>query len=169
MGHGVDLDLERGIGQCRHLHEGRSGKVAGKELAPGLPYLLALGDVGDKNRDLDDIGHTAASCLDEMADLAEDLLCLSTFVAQGDALTATPSGHAGDIGNAVHDQAIRPGAGGWIGDLWAGYPHNAAHRFGSSRGEPSLTSHETGCHDADAIRVGRCSTDETDHREPARC
>jgi hypothetical protein len=30
-----DLDLDRRIGQCRHLHQGRGREIAGEELAAG--------------------------------------------------------------------------------------------------------------------------------------
>src|SRR5208282_1564962 len=113
------------------------------ELPPSLPYFFALGDVGDKDRHLDDIAHAAAGRLEEMANLAEDLLRLGIFVAAG---AGASRGHTGDIGDAVGDQAVRPGAGSGLGDLGSGSASDAAHRFASCCGEPSLTFCESGFH-----------------------
>src|SRR5262249_37186704 len=117
MCHGVDFDLERGIRKCCNLYEGRGREVAREELAAGLPHPLSLADVGDEDRHFDDIGHASAGSLEEMADLTEDLLCLGIFVAHRAAWTGCPRGHAGDIGDAIRNQAIRPGASGRLGDL----------------------------------------------------
>src|SRR5580700_8348033 len=82
MREGLDFHLERRVCQSRHLHQRRAREVAGEELAAGLPYLLALADVGDEDRHLDDIGHSAAGRLDQMTDLGEDRLGLGVFVGQ---------------------------------------------------------------------------------------
>src|SRR6516225_4710515 len=79
MGDRLDLDLQRRIRQGRHLHQGRGGEIAREEFAARLPDFLALRNVGDENRHLDDVGHGPARGLDETADLAKDRLRLNVF------------------------------------------------------------------------------------------
>src|SRR5205085_3649343 len=123
----LDLDLQRGIRQGRHLHQGRGRKVAGEALPPGPPYLLALADVGDEDGHLDDVRHAAACRLNQMADLAEDRFRLGIFVGGDARLVRAARGHPGQIGDAVDDQAVRPGARRRFADLWADGADDAAH------------------------------------------
>src|SRR5438477_8002483 len=120
----LDLHFEGRVCQRRHLDESGGRKVAGEEFASRLPHLFALGDVGDENRHLDNICHAAAGRREEMADLGEDHLGLGVFVAFG-----ACGGHAGDIGDPVHHQAVRPGAGLRLRHLGADCTDNLAHRY----------------------------------------
>src|SRR5580704_12756349 len=80
MREGLDFHLERRVCQSRHLHQRRAREVAGEEFLAGLPYLLALADVGDEDRHLGYIRHIAAGRLDQVTDLGEDRLRLGVFV-----------------------------------------------------------------------------------------
>src|SRR5260370_3632628 len=120
----LDLYLERRCCQRRDLDQSGGREVASEELASRLPHLFALGDVGHEDRHLDDVGHAAAGCREEMADLGKDHLGLSVFVAFG-----ACGGHAGDIGDPVHHQAIRPSAGRGLRYLGTDGTDNLAHRY----------------------------------------
>src|SRR5262249_15239080 len=93
--------------------------IAAEDFAAGAPDLLALADVGDVDHHLDDIGHAAAGGFDEVADPGKDQLRLRVLVAIDDAPLAAARDHAGDVGNAVDEEAIRPGAGRRLGHLGA--------------------------------------------------
>src|SRR6516165_7571288 len=126
--HRFDLDLERRVGKRRHLYQGRGREIAGEEFASRLPYFLTLRDVGDKDGDFEDVRHAAAGGFDEMPDLREDRFGLSVFVAFRSA-----GGHAGQISDAVDDEAVRPGAGGGLRHLRARDTDDFAHRLSSYR------------------------------------
>src|SRR5690606_33170348 len=59
-----------------YLDQGRTGERPGEELPASAPDLFAAGDVGDEDRDFDDIVHPSAGSLDQMLDLPEDGLRL---------------------------------------------------------------------------------------------
>src|SRR5271156_3220434 len=120
----LDLYFERWVCQRRHLDESGGLEVAGEELSPRLPDLFALGDVGDEDRHLDDVGHAAAGRRKEMADLGEDHLGLRVFVA-----FSACGGHAGDVGDPIHYQAVRPGAGRRFRHLGTDRTDNFAHDY----------------------------------------
>ena len=88
-----------------------TGKSPRENLAARPPDFLAVLDVGDEDHDLDDVGHCAARRLDQAAHLDEDRLRLLVLVAL-DGLAVLAARHqAGDVGDAVHHQAVRPRAG----------------------------------------------------------
>src|SRR5260221_14330391 len=128
-----DLDLDRRIGQCRYLHQGRGREIAGEEFAAGLPHLLALAEVGGEERHLDDIGHRAAGRLDEVTNLGEDRRRLGVFIAQ----LGTPRCHAGEVGDASSDEAVGPSAGSWLGDIRGRGAYDAAHELVPLRADPA--------------------------------
>ena len=103
IGDGFDFDFVRGIGQCRHLHQGRGGEAAVEKLAPRLPYVFALGDLGDKDRQVCDVGHRTAGGFDEVAGLGKDRLRLGVFVTE---LGAAAGDHPGDVCDPAGDRAL---------------------------------------------------------------
>src|SRR5271169_2239877 len=120
----LDFHFERRICQRRHLDEGGGREIAGKEFASRLPHLFTLGDVGDEDRHLDDVDHIAAGCREEMADLGEDHLGLRVFVA-----FSACRCHTGDVGDPVHHQAVRPGAGLRLRHLRTDRTNDLAHDY----------------------------------------
>src|SRR5437899_7802740 len=119
---GVDLDEKLGRGQCAHLHERGSRKVAREELAPRAPDFFALLDVRHVDVETDDVVHHAAGGVDEVLDLGEGFLGLTVHGAVSEhAAGAVARRHAGDEELVAVDPAIRPCPGRGLLDLRTGH------------------------------------------------
>src|SRR5262249_22910397 len=122
MGNGLDLDQDLGTRQRPHLDQRRGREVALEEFASRGQHLGDVLDVGDVYYDLDDVGHGAAGGLDQSLDLAEDDLGLLILVLAGELLHVVAARHhAGDIGDTVDHQAVRPALGRRLGRGGRGY------------------------------------------------
>ncbi len=74
MSDALDLDQDFGTSQVRYLYKGAGRKIAGKELATGLPYHLAVSYVCDEDRKFHDIGHFTSGRRQELPEFAENSL-----------------------------------------------------------------------------------------------
>src|SRR6185295_13780865 len=93
------------------------------------PHVLALADVGHVDRQFDDVGHGSAGCRKDVADLREyDLRLLVLARAfDGAEIGAAARRHAGDVGDAVDDEAIGPEARRRFRDLVADGAFDSRH------------------------------------------